>query len=277
MRFTRLHSRQKDGNPSPASAQGAIAKARIKTGVSYPVFAKYLAQVCRGAKGKPVFLILLGALVLLTCLALTTERLPGDLAIARWVQGLADPESLGPIPNLLFWMGVKGVAGVVLVPACGWLWLKGHRAEAVFLALIGSPDLLNIPLRELIGRPRPTTELINVFGGSQGASFPSGYVLHILMFCGFLLYLSRSVVKTRALRYVLWLVLGLYIPVTGLWLIYDGRHWPSDVLGGYVYGAFYLVVLIWGYKRYTTWRRRYRADELPVRSRPLAWVLRLVD
>ena len=277
MRFIQLHSRQKDGNPSPASAQGAIAKARIKTGVSYPIFAKSLAQVCREVKGKPVFLILLGALVLLTALALTTERLPGDLAVAEWVQGLAEPESLYPIPGILFWMGVKGVAGVILVAVCGWLWLRGHRAEAVFLGLAAVPDGINMPLRELIGRPRPPTDLVNVFGGPQGASFPSGYVLHAIVFCGFLLYLSRSVIKTRALRYILWIVLGLYIPMTGLWLIYDGRHWPSDVLGGYVYGAFYLVVLIWGYKKYTAWRRRYRADELPVRSRPLAWVLKLVD
>ena len=228
-------------------------------------------------KGKYGFLTLLGALALLTYFALIAERLPGDLAIVLWVQGLADPEKLGPIPNLLFWMGVMGVAGAVIVAACGWLWFKGHRTEAVFLALVGIPDLINVPLRDLIGRPRPTIELVQVFGGPQGASFPSGYTLHVLLFCGFILYLSRYLVKSRASRYILWVVLGLYIPVTGIWLILDGRHWPSDVLGGYVYGAFYLVLLIWGYKKYTAWRRRYGAHELPVRSRPLVWVLKLVE
>jgi undecaprenyl-diphosphatase len=228
-------------------------------------------------KGKYGFLTLLGVLALLTYFALITDRLPGDLAIVLWVQGLADPEKLGPIPNLLFWMGVMGVAGAVIVAACGWLWFKGHRTEAVFLALVGIPDLINVPLRDLIGRPRPTIELVQVFGGPQGASFPSGYTLHVLLFCGFILYLSRYLVKSRASRYILWAVLGLYIPVTGIWLILDGRHWPSDVLGGYVYGAFYLVLLIWGYKKYIAWRRRYGAHELPVRSRPLVWVLKLVE
>jgi len=193
------------------------------------------------------------------------------------VQGVADPERLGPIPDLLFWMGVMGVAGGLLVAVCGWLWLKGHRAETVFLGLVTIPDALNMPLRELIGRPRPTTELVQVFGGPQGASFPSGYTLHVILFCGFLIYLSRYLVKSRAFRYILWAVLGAYIPVTGIWLILDGRHWPSDILGGYIYGTFYLVLLIWGYKKYTAWRRRYRAEELPIRSRPLAWALKLID
>jgi len=193
------------------------------------------------------------------------------------VQGVVDPERLGPIPDLLFWMGVMGVAGGLLVAVCGWLWLKGHRAEAAFAALVGIPDLINVPLRDLIGRPRPTTELVQVFGGPQGASFPSGYTLHVILFCGFLIYLSRYLVKSRAFRYILWAVLSAYIPVTGIWLILDGRHWPSDVLGGYIYGTFYLVVLIWGYKKYTAWRRRYSAGDLPVRSRPLAWVLKIID
>ena len=277
MRFIRLHSRQKGNNPSSVSAQGAIAETRVKRDVSHHVLPISLAQVRRGVKGKYGFLTLLGALALLTYFASTIDRLPGDLAIVLWMQGLADPEKLGPIPDLLFWMGVMGVAGALIVAACGWLWLRGHRTEAVFLALVGIPDLINAPLRDLIGRPRPTIELVQVFGGPQGASFPSGYTLHVLLFCGFILYLSRYLVKRRAFRYILWAVLGLYIPVTGIWLILDGRHWPSDVLGGYVYGAFYLVLLIWGYKKYTAWRRRYGAHELPVRSRPLVWVLKLVD
>lgn len=272
-----MHTSQEDDCLSPLYPQGAIAKTRVKRDVSYHVLVKSLTQVRRGVKGKYGVLALLGALALLTYYAFTTDRLPGDLAIAQWVQSLAEPERLGPIPNILFWMGLKGVAGAVIVVACGWLWLKGHRAEAAFLALVGIADLLNPPLRELIGRPRPTTEFVHVFGGPQGASFPSGYALHILLFCGFLLYLSRSVIKSRAFRHILGVVLGLYIPVVGLWLIYDGRHWPSDVLGGYIYGAFYLVVLIWGYKKYISWRRRYRADELPIRSRPLSWIVKLVD
>lgn len=277
MRLIRLHSRPEDDCPFPSSSQGAVVQARTRKEAGYPVLALPVARLRRGLRGRHGFLVLLGALALATYYALTTERLPGDLAIARWVQGLADPERLGPIPDLLFWMGVMGVAGGVLVGVCGWLWLKGHRTEAVFLGLAAIPDGFNMPLRELIGRPRPTAELVQVFGGPQGASFPSGYTIHVVLFCGFLLYLSHHLVKSRSSRYVLWAVLGAYIPVTGIWLILDGRHWPSDVLGGYIYGTFYLVVLIWGYRKYTAWRRRYGADDLPVRPRPLAWALRLMD
>jgi membrane-associated phospholipid phosphatase len=74
-------------------------------------------------------------------------------------------------------------------------------------------------------------------------------------------------------------LLGVYIPIVGVWLVYDGRHWTSDVLGGYVYGAFYLTVLVWAYRRYIAWRRSYPrsnvpVEELPAAARPFAWILR---
>ena len=42
-----------------------------------------------------------------------------------------------------------------------------------------------------------------------------------------------------------------------LWLIYDGRHWPLDVIGGYAYGAFYLLALIAAYN----WVLKRRSGE----------------
>ncbi len=149
------------------------------------------------------------------------------------------------------------------------------------MAFIFIPDAFNVALREIIGRPRPSSDLVMVFGGPQGSSFPSGYALHVILFCGFLIYLFKYVLKPGRLRTLLWVLFGIYIPTVGVWLIYDGRHWTSDVLGGYVYGAFYLVILIWIYSKYTTWRRKYPKDNIPIEElptllRPFRWFLQLV-
>jgi undecaprenyl-diphosphatase len=229
---------------------------------------------------KVIFLLLLGTLAYLTYAGLTIDRFSWDLSTTRWFQKV-DPDTLGPIPDILFYLGLKGVGGAAIGIAVIWLWLKGWRAEAFFMLLILIPDAFNIPLREIIGRPRPSADLVIVFGGPQGSSFPSGYALHVTLFCGFLIYLFRYVLRRGFIRTFLWALLGVYIPIVGLWLVYDGRHWTSDVLGGYVYGAFYLVILIWAYRRYVLWRRRYPRHDIPVEElsslcRPFARILKIL-
>ena len=153
----------------------------------------------------------------------------------------------------MFWMGVKGVAGAVLVMAFGILWVRRWRVEAISLVFISIPDLFNIWLREIIGRPRPTADLVEVIGGPQGDSFPSGTTLHMLLFYGFLMYLAGRHVSSRHRLYSIWAMGTLYIIASGLWVIYDGRHWFTDAIGGYLYGAFYLLVLIAAFRRTEDW------------------------
>ena len=129
---------------------------------------------------------------------------------------------------------------------CVVLWLRRWRLETVFVALVSVPDLLNILIKELIGRPRPTADMVEVvigYGGIQGSGFPSGHAVHVVLFYGFLLLLARLYIPNPALVRTIFALGCAYILVTGPWLIYDGRHWLVDVLGGYSYGAFYLLAL----------------------------------
>ena len=133
----------------------------------------------------------------------------------------------------------------------GALWVTRQRLEAIFLSLISISHLFNILIKEIIGRPRPNTDLVDVligYGGIQGSSFPSGHALHVILFYGFLMYLAALYISNRPLVHAIWALGTVYILVSGIWLIYDGRHWLTDVMGGYIYGAFYLLVLIATYK-----------------------------
>ena len=189
---------------------------------------------------------LLAAMAALTWTALAVDYFSWELEFSLWLQGF----SLGPADFLrdwLFWMGVRGVAGAMMLAVCVILWSRCWRLEAVFVALVFIPDALNLLIKELIARPRPTSDLVDVvvgWGGIQGSSFPSGHAVHAVLFYGFLLYLARLYVPNAALVRIA-AVLGVaYILATGPWLIYDGRHWAIDVLGGYAYGAFYLLAMI---------------------------------
>ena len=118
-----------------------------------------------------------------------------------------------------------------------WLWLSGRRAAAALIALMLVPDALNFVLRDLIDRPRPSVELVRVEGGPQGASYPSGTAVHAMLFYGFMAYLLAKIAAPGRWRQAAIAVLVFWILMQGVWLINHGRHWATDVVGGYLYGA----------------------------------------
>jgi undecaprenyl-diphosphatase len=228
-------------------------------------------------------LLLVLLLAYLTCMAVRVDRFDWDLTIMLWLQSLPH-ESLSPLPQFISRMGVLGVAGVLGALAILFLWWGGWRSEAVFIAMIGLVDLANPLLRFLVGRPRPDPLKDPVFflGEPQRASFPSGTALHYVLFCGMVIYFTRKILKSGKPRTALWAFLCFLTVFMGVWLIYNGRHWASDVVGGYLYGILYLVILIPIYKRYIIWRRSFAVSAPPLSgsgtfSPLITWVVKIVS
>jgi len=224
-----------------------------------------------------IFALIVAFLIFLTIEALITDYFSWDVTISEWVQS----KDVGSVTEYDNRMGVAGAAGILGIIIIALLWFRGWRAEAAFVGLVGIADLINPLLREVIARPRPDGDLIIICREPTDFSFPSGTAMHLVMFCGFLIYLCGNLLKPGWIRIALQVVLGLWIPIMGTWLIYRGVHWPSDVLGGFVYGAFFLWMIIWGFKKYTTWRRAFPRDcvpreQLPSVLRPLSRALRMI-
>ena len=215
-----------------------------------------------------------------TYFAVTIDRFGWDVDITRALQDFRLGSFKFP-RGLLFWMGVRGVAGAILLVAVAVFWFQGRRLGALFLFAIGIPDVFNFLLRHVVARPRPSEDFVEVIGGSQGYSFPSGTSLHVVLFYGFLLYLLSGSISSRRLLYSIWAIAVVYIGVTGLLLIYDGRHWFTDVMGGYMYGGFFLLVWIVLYRRAEVWIRGEQARVLVARfpgylRKPAEFGLRLL-
>ena len=184
----------------------------------------------------------------------TTERFAWDLTITRWVQKVTVSE---PLEEVLFFMGVLGLSGAIMAATWSWLWLRGHRMDSLLLLLTLLPNGLAFVLRDIYDRPRPTDDLVNVIGGPQGASYPSGHGLMVVFVYGFLFYLLTRHARSSRPGHVGLALLALYIPFAGLWLIHHGRHWPSDVFGGYLYGALCLVAWLQLYRIANGWEARH--------------------
>ena len=205
-------------------------------------------------KGLNLTLVLtvLMLIALSTFHAVTTDRWGQDLPITEFFQQL----DVGSFDDVLFWMGVRGVAGVIMAGAAAWLWLGGHRVASVMVILMLIPDASSFILRDIFERPRPSASLVNVEGGPQGFSFPSGTALHTMFFYGFMLYLLPKLTTSKRLLWGFRCILVLWILFQGAWVVHHGRHWSSDVVGGYLYGAFYLIIWMRLYPIVHSWDAR---------------------
>ncbi len=133
---------------------------------------------------------------------------------------------------------------MLVVPMAAVLWRMRLRGEALaMLASCWSGALVRTLLKQGIHRPRPNSALVHVKSQSRGKSFPSGHVASSVCLWGWISALgfldkNKAQPASRAL---------LGIPVafavfTGPARVYLGDHWPTDVLGGYLFGGGWLAL-----------------------------------
>ena len=190
-----------------------------------------------------LWLALLALSIALATLASIHDTLPGDTGTASWLQGLPFPgESLADT--------VRSITSTEVVLAGGGalallLWLRGYRLEAlVFAAALIVLPLLQAGIKEIVDRPRPTADLVELRGTFSSPSFPSGHVMSATYFYGFLLYLALSFPLTSLARAALPAVAAAVLALTAPANIWLGVHWPSDALGGYAWGALLLLPVV---------------------------------
>jgi membrane-associated phospholipid phosphatase len=188
-----------------------------------------------------------------------------DLSVSHTVQELPAAWTARPM-HVISLAGDNAIEATVLVAlASAALFLMKARREAV--VLIGAvlvSQILKIGIKNLIGRPRPTPEVVNVlFSAQEVYSFPSGHTVHYTVFFGFLFCLALTLVKPRTLRWPLCALFGGLIVLIGPARIYLGAHWVSDVIGGYLLGGAVLAAGIGVHLRWRPILSAIEKDESP--------------
>jgi membrane-associated phospholipid phosphatase len=181
------------------------------------------------------------------------QPLAFELAVSRAIQATITAPWIGMFFRFLTAINDPLPDAITVVLLVLIFTLVRWFRQAIFLALsVMVGNGVDALIGDYVGRPRPTANLIHVDSRLIFNSFPSGHSCHMMVFYGFILFLTFTP-SVRRWRYH-WLVsivqcwAVLNILIVGFARLWEGEHWLLDVVGGYLDGAIWMVLFIFLYQ-----------------------------
>jgi undecaprenyl-diphosphatase len=180
-------------------------------------------------------------LVVLFILVWNGETDNVDLALYKWLLGFNTPYLVSIWKGISVMGSLVVLSGLTLV-SIGILAAR-HDWSAVKLIAIamGGSVLLNNSIKWLVHRPRP--EEIYMQTMPPSFSFPSGHALHSFTF-----YVVIATIigrySTGKTKFGIWFAAVVTVALIGASRVFLGVHYGSDVLGGYLIAALWLMIVV---------------------------------
>ncbi|MCU1646915.1 MAG: Undecaprenyl-diphosphate phosphatase [Nocardia sp.] len=161
---------------------------------------------------------------------------------ARWLQWFIDHRSdtLTSIAKVISALGDTTTMGILAVLVCVLLAWRRQWETAIFLGIAAlGAGVLTFAGKQFIGRDRPP--VVDHLVTETNHSYPSGHTLGSTVVVATLVALALPLV--HGLRRVLLVVVaGCFVLAVGFSRLYLGVHWPTDILGGLLFGALWLTI-----------------------------------
>ncbi len=223
-------------------------------GLALILYAFFVFQFRRGFRIPVLFLSAsLMSFILLTSELLEKELSPFDSYFYGRLSGLITQDRTG-LMKLISDMGSPYVliAGTAVFLAVLRRRRKGLFFGKMMVVNLAGASLLNLLFKTAFHRARP--DILPLVQAS-GYSYPSGHSMIGAAFYGYLIYLC-AVHFRRPWKQIVPAALALLILVIGISRVYLGVHYASDVIGGFLAGFSWLVILV-------AWTKLYRDRQKP--------------
>jgi undecaprenyl-diphosphatase len=142
------------------------------------------------------------------------------------------------------WLSNSAQRTMMVVLTAAWLMWKARRRAALIIMVVPIlAGVTNSLLKEAFARARP--DIVPHLDNIGNLAYPSGHASNAMAF--FLLAALMLATKRAWLWRSAAVALALLIGFSRLAL---GVHWPSDVLGGWLWGAAFALMGWWATSRY---------------------------
>jgi undecaprenyl-diphosphatase len=156
-----------------------------------------------------------------------------------WLAALFHYPALAPPARAVTLLGDWGMLLPLTLAAALILFLaRSGRRALLFLAIVGGGRVLVELQKVELGRQRP--DIAGRLAHVVSLSFPSGHAAYSMMtWLAFALLLAPPARRTAAAAAAVSVAL-----VVGLTRLVLHVHWPSDVIGGWAFGAAWTLLLL---------------------------------
>ena len=163
-----------------------------------------------------------------------------DTAIANWMNGWVHGHPwLVHLLEVVSWFGLPLWLGIMVTTGSLFVWRRGRPRLAAYLVVtVVGGSLVDTAVKLLVDRPRPVVD--HPLDTAVGTSFPSGHAMASTLTYGALLLVFLPVLSRRMRPIAIAGAVGIVLAVGSSRLLL-GVHFLSDVLGGYVLGAAWLL------------------------------------
>jgi undecaprenyl-diphosphatase len=189
---------------------------------------------------------LAACVLLLAFVSLAGEVLEGDTRaldthILQALRSPSDPaRPIGPrwVESMLLDLTALGgptILGLVVVCIAGFLLLQGRRRTAVMVVVTAaSGDIVNAILKHAFMRPRPS--VVPHLRDVASTSFPSGHAMQSAIIYLTLGAMLMRIAERRLTKIYCLSIAVLLTLLVGVSRVYLGVHYPTDVIGGWIFG-----------------------------------------
>jgi len=203
--------------------------------------ARMLDPKRRGFAGSVLWSLILlaavaGSLGILEDLVSGDPLVRADVAINHFVQGLRS-EPVDRFMVLVTSLGGTLPLASVSIAMIGFLLLqRAWRPAFAALGVITTARIFAPLVKFILHKPRP----IQIYSGAEAYSFPSGHTTMSAVVFGILAVLVSRGLATGG-KIAVFSLLALWVGLIGASRIYLSAHWPSDVIGGILFGTVFIA------------------------------------
>jgi undecaprenyl-diphosphatase len=154
-----------------------------------------------------------------------------------------DSSALISLFQWVTWLSDSAQRTMMVLIAAAWLvWKARRRAALIIMVVPILAGVTNSLLKEAFARARP--DIVPHLDSIGNLAYPSGHASNAMAF--FLLAALMLATKRPMLWRSIAVALALLIGTSRIML---GVHWPSDVLGGWFWGAAFALMGWWAVMR----------------------------